>query len=92
MLNRGARRVMHLVKAFEKLLTITKSSDFKEKEEQELEETKKGIKWALSGLQKPPEIPEMQVSSSSLCSSDFFLTTESLGLDSRRTSSLDGSQ
>ncbi|KAL2504994.1 TPX2 (targeting protein for Xklp2) protein family [Abeliophyllum distichum] len=88
----GSGRVMHLVKAFEKLLTIPKSSDSEEKEEQELEDTKKGIKWALPGLQNPPEVPETQVSSSSFCPSDFFLTSESLGLDSCRTSSLDSSQ
>ncbi|CAI9763266.1 unnamed protein product [Fraxinus pennsylvanica] len=88
----GAGRVMHLVKAFEKLLTIPKSSDSEEKEEQELEDNKKGIKWALPGLQNPPEVPETQISSSSFCPSDFFLTSESLGLDSRRTSSLNSSQ
>ncbi|CAA3009113.1 axoneme-associated mst101(2)-like isoform X2 [Olea europaea subsp. europaea] len=88
----GAGRVMHLVKAFEKLLTIPKSSDSEEKEEQELEDNKKGIKWALPGLQKLPEVSETQVSSSSFCPSDFFLTSESLGLDSRRASSLNSSQ
>ena len=81
----GSGRVMHLVKAFEKLLTIPKESD--QKDEKESEDDNKDMKWALPGLQPKPA--ETQVSSSSFCPSDFFLTSENLGFDSRVSSSLD---
>ncbi|KAL3526572.1 hypothetical protein ACH5RR_011228 [Cinchona calisaya] len=87
----GSGRVLHLVKAFEKLLSIPKSNDSEEKDEKEIEDTVKGMKWALPGLQ-PPMVPQTQVSSSSFCPSDFVLTSESLGLDTRVSSSLDSSQ
>lgn len=87
----GSGRVLHLVKAFEQLLTIPKSTGSEEEEEKEQKDIKKGMKWALPGLQDPT-VPETQVSSSSFCPSDFFLTSESLGLDSRVSSSLDSSQ
>ncbi|CAL5367675.1 unnamed protein product [Camellia sinensis] len=90
----GSGRVMHLVKAFEKLLTIPKESDqTDEKQSEDVgddDDDKKGMKWALPGLQQP-KVPETQVSSSSFCPSDFFVTSESLGLDSRVSSSLDSS-
>ncbi|XP_057491923.1 microtubule-destabilizing protein 60-like [Actinidia eriantha] len=81
----GSGRVMHLVKAFEKLLTIPKELD--QKDEKESEDDNKDMKWALPGLQ--PKVAETQVSSSSFCPSDFFLTSENLGFDSRVSSSLD---
>ncbi|KAG5621548.1 hypothetical protein H5410_006766 [Solanum commersonii] len=87
----GSGRVKHLVKAFEKLLSIPKTKECKEKgenDENEAEDSSKEQKWALPGLQ-PPKIPETHVSSSSFCPSDFFLNSESLGLDSCRASSLD---
>ncbi|KAK4347807.1 hypothetical protein RND71_034146 [Anisodus tanguticus] len=90
----GSGKVKHLVKAFEKLLSIPKTNECEEKgektEKEEEEDYSKGLKWALPGLQ-PTKIPETQVSSSSFCPSDFFLTSESFGLDSRRASSLDSS-
>ncbi|MCD7460200.1 hypothetical protein HAX54_043060 [Datura stramonium] len=89
----GSGRVKHLVKAFEKLLSIPKTKECEEKgetDENEAEDCSKEQKWALPGLQ-PSKIPETQVSSSSFCPSDFFVTCESLGLDSRRASSLDSS-
>ncbi|CAL5335348.1 unnamed protein product [Camellia sinensis] len=51
----GSGRVMHLVKAFEKLLTITKDSDqMDEKQSEDVgdddDNDKKGMKWALPGL------------------------------------------
>lgn len=78
-------KVMHLVKAFEKLLSIPSSKDtdvLNNDREQEREEdyNKKALKWALPGLQ-PPKVPETRVSSSSFCPSDLFLTSENLGLD-----------
>ncbi|KAL0381035.1 UNVERIFIED_CONTAM: hypothetical protein Sangu_0167800 [Sesamum angustifolium] len=88
----GSGRVMHLVKAFEKLRMMPKLGDSEEKEAEEMEDDKKGVKWALPGLQQPPKASETRVSSSSLCPSDFFLTSESLGLDSCRSFSLDSSQ
>ncbi|KAL3813451.1 hypothetical protein ACJIZ3_014719 [Penstemon smallii] len=88
----GFGRVMHLVKAFERL-TLLKLGDSVEKETgEEVEDDKTGIKWALPGLQLPPKLSERQVSSSSLCPSDFFVTSESLGLDLHRYCSLDSSQ
>ncbi|XP_059452613.1 microtubule-destabilizing protein 60-like isoform X2 [Corylus avellana] len=96
----GSGRVMHLVKAFEKLLSIPISKDSDEKDEEEEKEEKeeednkkKAMKWALPGLQVP-KVPETQVSSSSFCPSDLFLTSENLGLDSQISvsSSWDSSQ
>ncbi|CAA2984370.1 uncharacterized protein LOC111396949 isoform X1 [Olea europaea subsp. europaea] len=55
--DRGAGRVMHLIQAFEKLLD-SKIKRFRGKRRPRLEETKKGLKWALPGLQKPTEVPE----------------------------------
>ncbi|XP_070052188.1 microtubule-destabilizing protein 60-like isoform X1 [Nicotiana tomentosiformis] len=81
-------KVMHLVKAFEKLLSIPKTKECEG--EKETEDSGKGQKRALPGLQ-PSKIPATQMSSSLFCPSDFFLTSESLGLDSRRASSLDSS-
>ncbi|CAL5390077.1 unnamed protein product [Camellia sinensis] len=92
----GFGRVMHLVKAFEKLFMISKDSDQRDKKQSEDvgddddDDDKKGMKWALPGLQQP-KVPETLVSSFSLCLSDFFVTSESLGLDSHVSSSLDGS-
>ncbi|CAL5392115.1 unnamed protein product [Camellia sinensis] len=88
-------RVTHLVKAFEKLLTITKDSDqMDEKQSEDVcdddDNDKKGMKWALPGLQQP-KVHETLVSSSSFCPSDFFMTSESLGLDLHVSFSLDGS-
>ncbi|KAK4409845.1 hypothetical protein Sango_0057500 [Sesamum angolense] len=88
----GSGRVMHLVKAFEKLRMMPKLGDSEEKEAEEMEDDKEGVKWALPGLRQPPKASETWVSSSSLCPSDFFLTSESLGLDSCRSFSLDSSQ
>lgn len=73
----GSGRVMHLVKAFEKIRSIpmSKGSD-QEEEEKQPEETKKAMKWALPGLQPPSEIED----SSSFCPSQLILTSENLGL------------
>ncbi|CAI9758689.1 unnamed protein product [Fraxinus pennsylvanica] len=83
----GSGKVMHLVKTFEKLLSIPKSSDSKEKEVDEVEDIN-------TEMRKPTEVAEKQVSPSSFSPSDVFLTLESLGLDSvsHRSSSLDSSQ
>ncbi|CAL5325899.1 unnamed protein product [Camellia sinensis] len=82
-------KVMLLVKAFEGLLTIPNpnSEDSDQKDEKESEDDKKGIEPASLGPYH--KVPETQVSSSSFCPSDFFLTSESLGLDSCVSSSLD---
>ncbi|CAN4081679.1 unnamed protein product [Withania somnifera] len=82
----GSGKVLNLVKAFEKLLLAPKTNECEEEGDKD-EKEKEG---ALSGL-LPHKIPETQVSSSSFCPPDFFITSESLGLDSRRASSLDGS-
>lgn len=82
----GSGKVLNLVKAFEKLLSMPKTNECKEEGEKD-EKEKEG---ALSGLQ-PHKIPQTEVSSSSFCPPDFFITSESLGLDTRRASSLDSS-
>lgn len=94
----GAGRVMHLVKAFEKLMSIPKetvdSKDGKEAEEGDnVKVKKKPMKWVLPGLQ-PPEVPENEPSVSSFSPSKLMLTAENLGLDSRASlsSSWDSSQ
>lgn len=85
----GSGRVMHLVKAFEKLrsLPVPKGSSDEKEEEKEMEkpeERKKqqAMKWALPGLEFPKET-EAEASSSSFCPSGLLLTSENLGLDSR---------
>ncbi|CAN1187601.1 Microtubule-destabilizing protein 60 [Linum perenne] len=88
-------KVMHLVKAFEQLLTVPKSSKEGCGEEEEEEEEKKVIQWALPGMQpSKKEGGEAQESISLICPSDLFLNSENLGLDSRLSvsSSWDGSQ
>ncbi|KAI4389024.1 hypothetical protein MLD38_001292 [Melastoma candidum] len=70
-------RVMHLVKAFEKLRTIPISPA-------EDEADKKVVNWALPGLQPPKaSSAESEVSSYSFSPSDLLLTAENLGLDSQ---------
>ncbi|CAN0924067.1 Microtubule-destabilizing protein 60 [Linum grandiflorum] len=85
-------KVMHLVKAFEQLLTVPKAAS---KEQEEEEEEQKVIQWALPGMQpSKKEGGETQESISLICPSDLFLNSENLGLDSRLSvsSSWDGSQ
>ncbi|XP_010485438.1 PREDICTED: uncharacterized protein LOC104763763 [Camelina sativa] len=76
-------RVMHLVKAFEKLTCVPFS--YKKEEDQKI---KKPLKWELPGMmsqQKPPKCPETEtdeVTWSSLFSpSDLVLTATNLGLE-----------
>ena len=84
----GSGRVMNLVKEFEKLTTF-KLGNSEENHVEEAENDKVGIDLASDGLEPPPKAPETQVSSSSFCPSIFQLTSESLGLDPRRSYSLD---
>lgn len=92
-------RVMYLVQAFEKLLSIPNSNNSSDdqkddEQEQEREEKKKPAKWALPGMQSPKVFePQVSISSSSFCPSELFLTSENLGLDPRASvsSSWDGS-
>ncbi|TKY50198.1 TPX2 protein [Spatholobus suberectus] len=89
----GFGRVMHLVKAFEKLLTIPKSSKEKDHDRDhdrgEKENKSKVMKWALPGLQieQHPKALEatddasVSGSSSFFYPSDLVLTSEKLGLD-----------
>ncbi|XP_020219384.1 uncharacterized protein LOC109802425 [Cajanus cajan] len=69
----GSGKVMHLVKAFEKLLTIPAE---KEDEESQEKDNNKVGKWALPGLQTTP-------SEASFCppNSNCVLTSQNLGLD-----------
>lgn len=86
----GSGRVMHLVKEFEKL-SMLKLGDSEGKDVEDVK-NEKNTNSALDGLQQLPKAAETQVSSSSFCPSDFFLTSESLGLDSHRSYSLDSSR
>ncbi|KZV42764.1 hypothetical protein F511_07461 [Dorcoceras hygrometricum] len=88
----GSGRVMHLVKAFEKFNMIPNSNDLKEKEVEEMKEENKGLKCELTGLQQHPKCSKMEVSFSPFSPADLILTSESLGLDSNRSYSLDSSQ
>ncbi|CAL5377983.1 unnamed protein product [Camellia sinensis] len=76
-----------------KLLTIPKGSDqTDEKQSEDVgddDDDKKGMEWALPGLQQP-KVSETLLSSS-FFPSDFFVISESLGLDLHVSSSLDGS-
>lgn len=85
----GSGKVMNLVKEFEKL-SMFKLGDSKENDEGEHD--KSGVELALDGAEQRPKAPETQDSSSSFCPSNFYLTSESLGLDPRRSYSLDSSQ
>lgn len=95
-------KVLHLVKAFEKLLSLPNSKESDQKEDEKESEKmivvdddkKKATKWALPGLQAPPKGNETRETSvSSFCPSDLILTAENLGLDERASvsSSWDGS-
>lgn len=77
-------KVMHLVKAFERLLSI---NSYKEKEGNEDDDEKKRVmKWALPGLQFQREVNECETEQVDGCSDEMFnciLTSQQLGLDQR---------
>ncbi|KAK4767590.1 hypothetical protein SAY86_015340 [Trapa natans] len=83
----GAGKVMHLVKAFERIMSIPKetaadSNDNKESEEGEnVKVEKRPVKWPIPGLQ-PPKVPQDHSSVSSFSPSELMLSAENLGLDS----------
>ena len=82
----GFWRVAHLVKAFERLLSIPSTDYSYLKDENESKENnKEGMKWALPGLQQPKvsEAPQASL----FCPSNLLLTVEKLGLDSQVSSS-----
>ncbi|XXG63467.1 hypothetical protein AAC387_Pa05g1656 [Persea americana] len=81
----GSGRVLHLVKAFESILTIPSSSPCKDKEHDEKEERRKVMKWALPGLR--PKAVETEVSPSSFLSGDLFFASKNLDMDSAVSSS-----
>ncbi|KAG5001150.1 hypothetical protein AAZX31_08G238000 [Glycine max] len=74
----GSGKVMHLVKAFEKLLSIPKTEEEEDEEEgskyQEKDDNKMVGKWALPGLQQHD-------SEVSFCPPNCVLTLQNLGLD-----------
>ncbi|KAK1410179.1 hypothetical protein QVD17_36714 [Tagetes erecta] len=83
----GCGRVLHLVKAFENALTLTKSKTGEQSEDQDgghEDAVIKVPKWELPGLR--PRAPVTEFSSQ-----DLLLTVESLGLDSHRSSCSSGS-
>ncbi|KAG4922709.1 hypothetical protein JHK86_051522 [Glycine max] len=69
----GSGKVMHLVKAFEKLLSIPKTKE--EEDEDGSQDQERVGKWALPGLQ------QQQVSEISFCPPNCVLTSQNLGLD-----------
>ncbi|XP_058727435.1 microtubule-destabilizing protein 60-like [Vicia villosa] len=78
-------KVMHLVKAFERLLSINSCKE-KEENEDEDEKKKRVMKWALPGLQFQREVNECETEQVDGCSDEMFncvLTSEQLGLDQR---------
>ncbi|KAL1211350.1 Microtubule-destabilizing protein 60 [Cardamine amara subsp. amara] len=79
-------KVMHLVKAFEKLtfFPFSKAATCKEEGNQTDDKIKKPLKWELPGMSLPkcPEDKTDQVTwSSSFSSSDLVLTATNLGLE-----------
>ncbi|GMI67538.1 hypothetical protein like AT5G15510 [Hibiscus trionum] len=96
-------KVLHLVKAFERLLSLPdrkgtdrEGEDEKEPKEEKIDNynnnKKKPLKWALPGLQLT-NVTEGEAETS-FCPSDYVLTAENLGLDPRFSvsSSWDSSQ
>lgn len=78
----GSGKVMHLVKAFEKLLSIPATKDGDGDDEESQEKDDKVRKWALPGLQLFPTTCETEVyGGSSFCPPNCVLTSENLGLD-----------
>ncbi|KAI7741421.1 hypothetical protein M8C21_000881 [Ambrosia artemisiifolia] len=77
----GMGRVLHLVKAFENALTITKAKKVDAESE---DGSVKVVKWELPGLRPKAPVTEF-------CSVDVLLTPESLGLDSRSSCCSSGS-
>ncbi|KAL2898523.1 Protein TPX2 [Bienertia sinuspersici] len=87
----GSGRVLHLVKAFERLLTMPKESECESTSDNK--DNKKGLKWALPGLQHhQPRAPHTQESTTEFCPGDVFFNAQSLGLDANVSSSLDSSR
>ncbi|KAG1347826.1 protein WVD2-like 4 [Cocos nucifera] len=82
----GAGRVMYLVKAFERLLCISKDTEGREK----IENKRKVMNWALPGLQQPPKAKETEVSSSPVSSSSEFIPGKDFERDCSDHSSVDG--
>ncbi|XP_019442733.1 PREDICTED: suppressor of Mek1-like isoform X2 [Lupinus angustifolius] len=84
----GVGRVMHLVKAFEKLLSIPNSKNEDDEDDNNNNKNKNVMKWALPGLQQKCD----QINSDSLfCQSDLVLTSQNLGLDQKVSVSVSSS-
>lgn len=88
----GSGKVMNLVKAFEKLLSVAPDNDHDQKEEEEKETREKNdkvvMKWPPPKLQQQLHTaPETGLSGcSSFCPPNFTLTSQNLGLDHPRAS------
>lgn len=80
----GCGRVMHLLEAFEKILSIPKSGDTGGNDYKEIEGTKEKKMWVLPGFQ-PPMVAETQVLVDSESSGLHF--SDSSHFDSREGSS-----
>ncbi|KAF6165160.1 hypothetical protein GIB67_000744 [Kingdonia uniflora] len=83
----GSGRVLHLIQAFEKLLSVPKSTDSEEEEVKE--EVKKG-ELTLPGFQRP-KVPETE-GSLSFSPSEVILTPDSFGMHPRVSSSSDSNR
>lgn len=81
----GAGRVMYLVKAFERLLSISEHAEGIEK----VENKRKVMTWALPGLQQPPKAKETEVSSSPVSSPSEFIPGKDFEIDCSDHSSVD---
>ncbi|XP_074320475.1 microtubule-destabilizing protein 60-like [Silene latifolia] len=79
-------KVLHLVKAFERLLTLPKKTEQTEEENEKNIQT--GIKWALPGLQQQQESPPTPA----FCPGEYSFTAESLGFDNQASSSVESSR
>lgn len=80
----GSGRVMHLVKAFENILSIPNANSGNAEEGEETV-----MKWGLPGLQ--PKATETEVTSSSFLPGDLFFASKNFDMDSRVWSSMDSS-
>ncbi|KAJ1421467.1 TPX2, C-terminal [Sesbania bispinosa] len=79
----GSGKVMHLVKAFEKLLSVAPSKDDEDHKEPQEKSNDKVMKWQLPGLLQlnNTTASETEASGSEFCPSNLILTSQNLGLD-----------
>ncbi|XP_072955821.1 microtubule-destabilizing protein 60-like [Typha angustifolia] len=79
----GAGRVMHLVKAFERLLSLSNDHEGEYTEERK----RRVMNWALPCMQQPPRAEETELLYSPVSSSSEFTPTDDFERDCRERSS-----